>query len=56
MSDFEKAIRYLCFAKVEDDEARIFRYKEIERMIHDNTELIEKYAKKYERLLDLLDF
>lgn len=54
MTEFEKAIRYLCFAKAENDETRICRYQDIENMVYADTELIKKYAKNYEKLVDLL--
>lgn len=54
MAELEKAIRYLCFFETEDREAQANRYLDIERMIKGDNDLIEKYVKKYEKILDLL--
>ena len=56
MSDFEKACRYICFAKTDDEKAKSNRYEIIENMIHGDEDLIKKYSKKYEKMIDILSF
>lgn len=55
MSDFEKAVRYLCLFKTNEVEVQSNRYLAIEDMVHGDEKLIKKYVKKYEIMLDILD-
>ena len=60
MTDFEKAIRYLCSFETNDMEAMvgrdlviqniILRYLAIQDIIQGDLEEEEKYAKKYEKM------
>jgi hypothetical protein len=54
MSDFEKAVRYLCLFKTNEVEVQSNRYLDIEAMVHGDEKLIEKYSKKYDKMVDLL--
>lgn len=57
MSDLEKAIRYFCLFDTYDDEAAMAnRYLAISNLIkNDDSEEVLQYAKKYEKMLDLLN-
>jgi hypothetical protein len=54
MSDFEKAVRYLCLFKTNEVEVQSNRYLDIEAMVHGDNKLIEKYSKQYEKMIDIL--
>lgn len=54
MTKLEMAIRYLCFAEQPDKDGMAEVYMEICKMIHGDDELIEKYARLYDKLLSLL--
>ena len=61
MTDFEKAIRYLCLFETNDMEARVgrdlviqnivLRYLAIQDIIQGDLEEEKKYAKKYEKMV-----
>lgn len=55
MTNFEKAIRYLCFFETDDKEAMAGRYLIINDIVRGNLEEEEKYAKKFEKMVDLLN-
>lgn len=57
MSDLEKAIRYFCLFDTDNDEvAMANRYLAISNLIkNDDSEEVLQYAKKYEKMLDLLN-
>ena len=54
MTDFEKAIRYLCFGDTDDTDAMASRYVCIEQCVRGDEDQIQKFSRKYEKLLDLL--
>ena len=54
MTDFEKAVRYLCLFKTNEVEVQSNRYLVIEDMVHGNEDEIKKYSKKYDKMIDLL--
>jgi len=56
MSDFEKAVRFLCLFKAEscDKTEMLSRYTIIESMVHGDDKLIKHFVKKYEKMLDVL--
>lgn len=57
MSDLEKAIRYFClFDAYDDKDAMAERYLAISNLVkNDDSEEVLQYAKKYEKMLDLLN-
>ena len=56
MTDFEKAIRYLCLFETDDMEIMAGRYLVIQDIVQGDLEEEKKYAKKYEKMVDILCF
>ena len=56
MTDFEKAIRYLCLFETDDMETMAGRYLVIQDIVQGDLEEEKKYAKKYEKMVDILCF
>lgn len=54
MTDFEKAVRYMCLCKTDDKDVMIERYTAIEDMMYGNEELVRKYANMYDNMLSVL--
>ena len=54
MTQLEKALRYICLEENDNETVMIARYKTIERMVHGDETEIERYAKMYDMLLELL--
>lgn len=54
MTDFEKAIRYLCLFETDDMGTMVGRYLVIQDIIQGDLEEEKKYAKKFEKMVDLL--
>ena len=54
MTDFEKAVRYICLFSTEDEATMIERYKAVDAIVNNDEEILQRYVKKYEKMLDLL--
>lgn len=56
MTDFEKAIRFLCIGELKenDNKAKCYRYDAIKEVVRGNKDIESKYAKKFDKLIDML--
>ena len=54
MTDFEKAIRYLCLFETDDKDTMAGRYLIIQDIVHGNQEEEKEYSKKFDKIIDLL--
>ena len=54
MTNFEKAVRYICLFSTEDEATMVERYKAVDAIVNNDEEVLQRYVKKYEKMLDLL--